>query len=315
MPSQSSIRLKKNRFFLFVFFCFHTHSLTHTHYNYNIIPSTPLDSILFYSIRFDFSQLRPRHLFAAINKVDLLLSRDDGKTALEAAIVNIRKRLKNTKFKNSAIVPVSSMLPCPLNPSGGEKYGIKNLLDGLTSTIPFDALTNVDVLRKKRTPGHPFHFSIDHCFQIKGSGTVLTGTCLSGTLNLNESISLPELRITKKVKGIQKFHVASTSVSQGERAAICLTGVDSGKFERGWACWPPEEDSKSGMVRVKGVVVDVRKVRLRASASGKPSFGGLPRHIYKLFHTSKTKTTKNRPRSSSPARPPPPALSRGLVLA
>jgi len=51
----------------------------------------------------------------------------------------------------------------------------------------------------------PFIFSIDHCFQIKGQGTVLTGTVLSGQVKLGDSIELPALKQEKKVKSMQMF--------------------------------------------------------------------------------------------------------------
>jgi selenocysteine-specific translation elongation factor len=32
----------------------------------------------------------------------------------------------------------------------------------------------------------PFMFSVDHCFPIKGQGTVMTGTVLSGTVQIHD---------------------------------------------------------------------------------------------------------------------------------
>ena len=37
------------------------------------------------------------------------------------------------------------------------------------------------VPRQPRPAGGPFLFSVDHCFTLKGQGTVLTGTALSGS--------------------------------------------------------------------------------------------------------------------------------------
>merc|ERR1712238_135070 len=38
-----------------------------------------------------------------------------------------------------------------------------------------------------------FYFAIDHCFPIKGMGTVLTGTCLNGSIKVNDIIEFPSL--------------------------------------------------------------------------------------------------------------------------
>lgn len=50
-----------------------------------------------------------------------------------------------------------------------------------------------------------FLFAIDHCFAIRGQGTVLTGTVLKGKANVNDTIELAGLRIKKKIKSIQMF--------------------------------------------------------------------------------------------------------------
>ena len=34
--------------------------------------------------------------------------------------------------------------------------------------------------------GEPFVMAVDHCFAIRGQGTVLTGTVLSGAIKLNQ---------------------------------------------------------------------------------------------------------------------------------
>ena len=41
----------------------------------------------------------------------------------------------------------------------------------------------------------PFYYAIDHCFPIKGHGTVLTGTVLSGSVSTNSVIEIPELQV------------------------------------------------------------------------------------------------------------------------
>jgi selenocysteine-specific elongation factor len=32
----------------------------------------------------------------------------------------------------------------------------------------------------------PFRFAVDHCFAIKGHGTVMTGTVLAGTVSVKD---------------------------------------------------------------------------------------------------------------------------------
>ena len=53
----------------------------------------------------------------------------------------------------------------------------------------------------KRVPAQPapatgpFKFSLDHCFAIRGQGTVLTGTVLSGKAQVGDVLELPELKV------------------------------------------------------------------------------------------------------------------------
>lgn len=59
-------------------------------------------------------------------------------------------------------------------------------------------------------PTGPFKFSIDHCFSIRGQGTVMTGTVLSGKAQVGDMLELPEL----KVQPQNKYHaVLCTSVA------------------------------------------------------------------------------------------------------
>ena len=38
--------------------------------------------------------------------------------------------------------------------------------------------------------------SVDHCFSIKGQGTVMTGTILSGSVSLGDSVEIPTLKVS-----------------------------------------------------------------------------------------------------------------------
>jgi selenocysteine-specific elongation factor len=48
-------------------------------------------------------------------------------------------------------------------------------------------------------------FAIDHCFRVKGVGTVMTGTVLGGCVKVGDSIELPLLKMEKKVKSMEMF--------------------------------------------------------------------------------------------------------------
>ena len=58
--------------------------------------------------------------------------------------------------------------------AGGAPEGIEDLLATLRASIRVP----------ERNPDGPLLFAIDHCFPIKGQGTVLTGTVLSGAMKV-----------------------------------------------------------------------------------------------------------------------------------
>lgn len=84
----------------------------------------------------------------------------------------------------------------------------------------------------------PFIFSIDHCFQIKGQGTILTGTVLSGSVKVGDTIEFPALKQEKKIKSMQMFRKPVQSAKQGDRLGLCVPQLDASLLERGIACSP-----------------------------------------------------------------------------
>ena len=52
-------------------------------------------------------------------------------------------------------------------------------------------------LPKRNTTG-PFTFSVDHCFSIKGKGTVMTGTVLNGSISVNDTIEIPAFKVSTR---------------------------------------------------------------------------------------------------------------------
>jgi len=53
--------------------------------------------------------------------------------------------------------------------------------------------------------------AVDHCFSIRGQGTVITGTILQGSLSVNETVEIPALKVLiytlqyKHYTAVQKF--------------------------------------------------------------------------------------------------------------
>lgn len=56
----------------------------------------------------------------------------------------------------------------------------------LNIDLLIDTLRDITFLPERKNKDGGFLFSVDHCFGIKGQGTVLTGTILNGQVKVND---------------------------------------------------------------------------------------------------------------------------------
>lgn len=78
-----------------------------------------------------------------------------------------------------------------------------------------------------------FWMPVDRSFSMKGFGTVVTGTVLSGQTTVGETLELlPDSRAVK-VRGIQSHGKSMQQVGLGRRAAINLQNITREEIERG----------------------------------------------------------------------------------
>lgn len=165
-------------------------------------------------------------MIIVLNKIDLI-PEDKRATSIEKLSKRLQKTLENTKFAGCAVISVAAKPGGPEAPDT-DGVGINELIDTL----------KVLSFKPKRNHKGPFIFAADHCFSIKGQGTVLTGTVLSGGISVNDTVEIPSLKVTKKIKSIQMFKNPVNSILQGDRAGICVTQFDPKHLERGLVCLP-----------------------------------------------------------------------------
>ena len=109
--------------------------------------------------------------------------------------------------------------------------------------------------REPKDPSGKLLFAADHCFALKGQGSVLTGTVLNGQVSTNQLVELPSLKLTRRVKSIQVFHEPVQRAIKGERAAMCVTQLDADSLERGLVAEP------GSIPTLKGAVGSALRVR------------------------------------------------------
>mmetsp|Transcript_8695 Transcript_8695/g.12681 ORF Transcript_8695/g.12681 Transcript_8695/m.12681 type:complete len:768 (+) Transcript_8695:170-2473(+) len=182
-------------------------------------------------------------LIVVLNKIDLFSATDINSRTRQIMKTIRTHTLANTKFRDAPMVAIAAAV-------GGEKVAAVTSVNAencrLQSTNVEELVhvlqSNITLPRRdtdtSNTTIKSFHFAIDHCFPIKGKGTVLTGTVVSGRAQVNDIIYFPEHNMERKIKSLQMFKRPTTSVRQGDRCGICVASLDSTLIERGIASKP-----------------------------------------------------------------------------
>ncbi|NXP34932.1 SELB factor, partial [Leiothrix lutea] len=189
-------------------------------------------------------QIACQKMVVVLNKIDLL---PEGKrqSAIEKMTKKMQKTLENTKFAGCPIVAVAAKPGGPEAPESESPLGVSELIEVLKS----------EAYLPSRDPSGHFLMAVDHCFSIKGQGTVMTGTILSGSVSLGDNVEIPALKVTKKVKSMQMFHTPVTYAMQGDRVGVCVTQFDPKLLERGLICTP------DSLHTIHAAIISLKKIQ------------------------------------------------------
>ena len=160
--------------------------------------------------------LNVRQGFIALTKTDLV-----DREWLQMVQEEIREFTRETFLENRPIVPVSS----------STMEGIPQLLTVLDQLVKEMA---------DRKTGGILRLPIDRVFTIKGFGTVVTGTLVSGEVSVGDTIVVLPSGMKAKVRGIQVHNEKVEKATSGLRTAVNLQGVEKALFERGNVITVPE---------------------------------------------------------------------------
>lgn len=120
----------------------------------------------------------------------------------------------------------------------------KTFLEG-AEIIPVSSKTrfNLDVLKGKigevarRVEPKPvkeiFRLPIDRVFTLKGFGTVVTGTLISGSVSVDDLVEVLPSGITSKVRGLHSHGMPIQTAYAGQRVGLNLQAVDKEDLRRG----------------------------------------------------------------------------------
>ena len=105
-----------------------------------------------------------------------------------------------------------------------------------------------------------FRLPIDRVFTMKGFGTVVTGTSISGSVSKEQEVELHPAGRRLRVRGVQVYGQPAEQAIAGQRTALNLAGVETSELARGMMLTP------AGLFRPTSRL----SVRLDLLASAKP---------------------------------------------
>lgn len=181
------------------------------------------------------SLLGIKYGFVVLTKTDMV-----DEEWLELMQDDVKEFLKGTFLENSPIIPVSSVT------GSGIPEFIKTL-DEISATIPVRPLTGL-----VRLP-------VDRVFSMKGFGTVITGTLISGSIHTGDIIMIYPSGITSKIRGIQVHNQMVSMAEAGMRTAVNFQGLEKTAVNRGDVLSTPEDLKPSYMLDVSVHLLDSNK--------------------------------------------------------
>lgn len=85
----------------------------------------------------------------------------------------------------------------------------------------------------ERDTGNFFRLPVDRVFTMKGFGTVVTGTTISGSIKTGDDVTVYPQGISSKIRGIQVHNRETDHVKSGQRTAVNIQGLEKAQIERG----------------------------------------------------------------------------------
>ena len=127
---------------------------------------------------------------------------------------DIREFISGTVLENSPIIEVDSI----------SKKGLDNLLEIIDKKTEDIEAKNIEKNAR---------LNIDRSFQVKGFGTVVTGTLTEGVVNVGDELVIYPKGIKTKVRNIQVHSKDVEKAYAGQRTAINLANIKFDDVKRG----------------------------------------------------------------------------------
>ena len=166
------------------------------------------------------------HGVVVLSKIDLV-----DEEWLELVAEDIRDFVSGTFLEEAPVLRLSST-------TGEGISEFVDALDRLCSHLPQRAASDL------------FRLPVDRVFTMKGFGTVITGTLISGRVSAGDSIMVYPQGIPSKVRGVQVHNESLEEAGPGMRTAINFQGLEKASIVRGDVVSTPDSLRPSYMLDV-----------------------------------------------------------------
>ncbi len=188
--------------------------------------------------------LNVKHGLVVLTKIDMV-----DPEWLELVREDVAEYLSDTFLADMPTVEISSV-------TGEGIDEMIQVLDSLAEQIP------------EKDMGHLFRLPIDRIFTMKGFGTVITGTSVSGKISTGDEVSIYPQGFSSRIRGMHVHNKEVAEVSSGLRTAINVHDIEKMMLRRGDILATKESLRTTYMVDVKLDLLSssLRKVKNRAKA-------------------------------------------------
>jgi selenocysteine-specific elongation factor len=138
---------------------------------------------------------------------------------LELARLETEDFLRGSFLDGAPVVAVSSR-------TGAGLDALREKLRSLAENVP-----------QKDLKQH-FRLPVDRSFAMKGFGTVVTGTLISGTIRVEDEVEIYPGGKRLRVRGLHSGGKQVERATAGQRTAVNLAGIEHGEIKRGIALAP-----------------------------------------------------------------------------
>ena len=133
---------------------------------------------------------------------------------IELVRLEVDEFVRGSFLENAPVVAVSST-------TGAGLADLRAEIEKMAASVP------------EKDASQYFRLPIDRAFSMRGFGTVVTGTLVSGAVHAEQEVELHPARQRVRVRGIQVHGASVPQATAGQRTALNIAGVEASEMGRG----------------------------------------------------------------------------------